>query len=65
MANNLRAKIPTGDTLLIYDRNTDATKKFLAEAAQGKAVEVAENPREVAEKSVSHFILQDLSSRFM
>lgn len=52
MAKNLRAKIPASDTLIIRDVNEDSTKRFVAEAQEGK-VEVAENARDVAEKSVS------------
>lgn len=51
MAKNLRAKIPAADTLIIRDVNEDATKRFVAEAKEGP-VEIAENAREVAEKSV-------------
>jgi hypothetical protein len=51
MAKNLRAKIPTEDTLFVHDVNTAATKKFLDEHPQG--VRVAANVREVAEKAVS------------
>ncbi len=62
MARNLRAKIPATDTLVIYDRNTDATRKFAEEVGiaasaagapeKGTGIEIAGNPREVAEKSV-------------
>lgn len=64
MAKNLRAKIPATDTLVIYDRNTDATKRFAEEVGiaapsagapeKGTGIEVAGGPREVAEKSVRH-----------
>ena len=56
MAQNLRAKIPSGDTLVIYDRNTEAATKFMQEVggtANGEGIEVASSPRQVAEKSVS------------
>ena len=57
MAQNLRAKIPSSDTLVIYDRNTEATTKFMQEVggtANGDmGIEVAGSPRQVAEKSVS------------
>ena len=53
MAKNLRAKIPKKDTLLINDRNTEATDKFVQEVGDG--VVVAKSPREVAEKSVRQF----------
>jgi hypothetical protein len=62
MAKNLRAKIPIGDTLIIYDRNSQATSTFVQEvgaATEGKggAVEIANDPREVAEKSVRPLLL--------
>lgn len=63
MAKNLRAKIPAADTLIIRDVNEEATKRFVAEAQEAARssgagadegrVEIAENAREVAEKSVS------------
>ncbi|KAF2204413.1 3-hydroxyisobutyrate dehydrogenase [Delitschia confertaspora ATCC 74209] len=49
MAKNLRAKLPSEDTLFIQDVNKEATAKFLEENPEG--VRIAENPREVAEKS--------------
>ncbi|QQK42278.1 Putative 3-hydroxyisobutyrate dehydrogenase [Penicillium digitatum] len=62
MANNLRAKIPASDTLIVRDVNEDVMKRFAAEAwetAQSNGacpnecqVEIAQNAREVAEKSV-------------
>ncbi|KAL9596471.1 MAG: hypothetical protein Q9219_005777 [cf. Caloplaca sp. 3 TL-2023] len=61
MAQNLRAKIPDSDALVIYDHNRDATQKFKEEVGiaaagagtRGKAegIQVAESSREVAEKS--------------
>ena len=54
MAKNLRAKIPERDTLLIHDRNAEATGMF-AEEMRGKGVEVVESSRELAERSVSLF----------
>lgn len=63
MAKNLRARIPEGDTLVIHDRNTEATSKFIHEIGiaaanvgadrKGQGIEVVNTPREVAEKSVS------------
>ena len=56
MAQNLHAKIPSSDTLVIYDRNTEATTKFMQEigdTANREGIEVAGSPRQVAEKSVS------------
>jgi hypothetical protein len=62
MAKNLRAKIPASDTLIIRDINEDAMKRFVAESQEAARstgagageglVEIAENAREVAEKSV-------------
>ncbi|KAK7703506.1 hypothetical protein SLS57_010945 [Botryosphaeria dothidea] len=52
MAKNLRAKLPKDDTLVIHDVNTNATANFTKEIGQ-KGVHVAENVREVAEKSSS------------
>lgn len=62
MAKNLRAKIPTSDTLIVRDINEDAMKRFAAEAREAALsngtsanegqVELAKNAREVAEKSV-------------
>lgn len=62
MAQNLRAKIPETDTLIIHDQNRDVAQKFHEEVgiaaagagAEGKAnaIEVSESPRDLAEKSV-------------
>lgn len=52
MAKNLLRKIPEADQLFVCDTNAAATKRFLDEA-QGIRVQVAQSPREVAEKSVS------------
>ncbi|KAF3385195.1 hypothetical protein F1880_003074 [Penicillium rolfsii] len=61
MAKNLRAKIPASDTLIVRDVNEEAVKRFVAEAQEAARnngagadegrVEIAENAREVAEKS--------------
>ncbi|KAL8760931.1 MAG: hypothetical protein Q9184_002899 [Pyrenodesmia sp. 2 TL-2023] len=58
MAQNLRAKIPEADTLIICDRNHEATRRFVEEldsaaGAGGRraGVEIADTSREVAEKS--------------
>lgn len=63
MAKNLRAKIPEGDRLVLCDRNEKATTQFVQEASCPSSnngpprsainIEVADNPREVVEKSVS------------
>lgn len=57
MAKNLRAKVPESDTLVIHDRNGEATSSFMREIGVGKEVniEVANTPRQVAEKSVSGY----------
>lgn len=49
MAKNLRSKLPSSDKLFIYDTNVDATSRFVKE---NEGAEVAENVRDVAEKSV-------------
>ena len=66
MAKNLRAKIPASDTLIIHDRNKDATSNFIQEVGIAKdnatsnnemglmGIEVASSPRVVAEKAVGH-----------
>lgn len=63
MAKNLRARMPEGDTLMICDRNAEATSKFIAEVGiaaasvgadrKGQGIEIVNTPRELAEKSVS------------
>jgi 3-hydroxyisobutyrate dehydrogenase len=70
MAKNLRAKIPETDTLIICDTNPKATGKFVEEVGiatsstnspgKGTGIHIAENPREVAQKSVSLSRLSDL-----
>jgi malate/lactate dehydrogenase len=50
MAQNLRAKLPSSDNLIIYDVNSEAAAKF---AKDNSNVEVAGDVRDVAEKSVS------------
>lgn len=52
MAKNLRAKIPEGDTLTVFDVNTASTEKLKSESGSSK-LEIAKSPKEVAEKSVS------------
>ena len=62
MAKNLRAKLPPNDTLYIYDKNKEATSKFLQEVGiaagsagageRGMNIEIAACVRDVAEKSV-------------
>jgi 3-hydroxyisobutyrate dehydrogenase len=63
MAKNLHAKIPSTDTLIIRDVNEESTARFIKEARETAKsagvtdvlpnVVVAENAREIAEKSVS------------
>jgi 3-hydroxyisobutyrate dehydrogenase len=74
MAKNLRAKIPASDTLIIRDVNEEAAKRFVAEAQEAARsngagadegrVEIAENAREVAEKSVSSLTVPDGTAIF-
>lgn len=64
MAKNLRAKIPASDTLIIHDRNKEATSSFMQEVGIARdnptsnnqmglmGIEVASSPRAVAEKAV-------------
>ena len=53
MAKNLRTKIPSSDTLVVHDRNEDATARFVQEMGNtGSGVEVAPSVRGVAEKAV-------------
>lgn len=56
MARNLRAKLPSSDTLRVYDINPEAGEKFENETkatSGGASVHVAANAREAAEDSVS------------
>lgn len=63
MAKNLRARISDADRLVIYDRNQEATTRFVAEAGHSSSnvetprrttnIQVANTVREVAENSVS------------
>merc|ERR1711939_1286405 len=50
MAKNLRAKIPEGDTMTVFDVNQTALDKFSQEAVPAGVV-VAKSPREVVENS--------------
>lgn len=52
MARNLRSKIPQSDTLIIHDRNSDATSRFVEETGSKGKVEIAATPKDAAEKSV-------------
>lgn len=51
MAKNLRAKIPEGDSMTVFDVNTAAVERFVKEAEPSN-VTVAKAPREVVENSV-------------
>ncbi|KAL8877638.1 MAG: hypothetical protein Q9198_004380 [Flavoplaca austrocitrina] len=61
MAQNLRAKIPESDTLIVHDQNRELAQKFKEEVGiaaagagakgKGNAIEVSDSPRELAEKS--------------
>lgn len=50
MARNLRNKLPESDTMVIHDVNPAVTEQFVKEVGR---VSIAENVRELAEKSVS------------
>lgn len=65
MAKNLQAKLPSSDTLRVYDINPDSTRRFTDEISSlgtGAAVKSASSAREAAEDSVCATILsfQDL-----
>lgn len=56
MARNLQAKLPSTDTLRVYDINSESVNKFANETkalSGGAVVEVASSVREAAEDSVS------------
>ena len=56
MAKNLQAKLPTSDTLRIYDINAESIERFAKETkalGSGASVQVSANVREAAEDSVS------------
>ena len=69
MAKNLRSKIPASDSLIVHDRNKDATANFIQEVGISKdsatsnnemglmGIEVANSPRAVAEKAVRYLSL--------
>lgn len=57
MARNLQAKLPSSDTLRIYDINPNSIEKFANETkalGSGAAVQIAATVREAAENSVSY-----------
>jgi 3-hydroxyisobutyrate dehydrogenase len=56
MARNLQAKLPSSDTLRVFDINAESVERFANETkalSSGAAVEVATNSRDAAENSVS------------
>jgi hypothetical protein len=56
MARNLQAKLPSSDTLKIYDINSESVQRFANETkalSKGASVQVASTVREAAEDSVS------------
>lgn len=68
MAKNLRAKIPASDSLIIYDRNKDATANFIQVGVAREnptsnnemglmGIEIASSPRAVAENAVGFLYL--------
>ena len=61
MAQNLRTKLQANETLIVFDVNVNATKKFAEEAdsqkSPGAGVEVASSARDAAERSVSVALL--------
>lgn len=52
MAKNLRSKISSSDTLIVFDVNATATEQFLADVGSDSHTAIAKDVREVAEKSV-------------
>ena len=55
MAKNLQAKLPSTDTLHVYDINTASAEKFMSEtkaSSSGASVKIASTVREAAENSV-------------
>jgi 3-hydroxyisobutyrate dehydrogenase len=56
MARNLQAKLPSSDTIRVFDINTESMQKFKNETkalGSGAAVKTAASAREAAEDSVS------------
>jgi len=56
MARNLQAKLPSSDTIRVFDINAESVKRFANETkalGNGAAVKIAANVREAAEDSVS------------
>jgi 3-hydroxyisobutyrate dehydrogenase len=60
MARNLQTKLPSSDTLRVYDINLDSMERFANETkalGSGAAVQVVETVREAAEDSVSFLMV--------
>jgi hypothetical protein len=58
MARNLQAKLPSSDTLRVYDINRQTVDRFVNDTkalSNGAVVQVAETVREAAEDSVRLF----------
>jgi 3-hydroxyisobutyrate dehydrogenase len=56
MARNLQSKLPSSDTLRVFDINAESTQKFTEETkalGSGAAVTIAASVREATEDSVS------------
>jgi hypothetical protein len=56
MARNLQAKLPSSDTIRVFDINADSVQKFANETkalGSGAAVKIAVSAREAAEDAVS------------
>lgn len=56
MAKNLQKKLPSTDTIRVYDINATAVQKFVEESkatGSGAAVDVAGSVREASENAVS------------
>lgn len=60
MAINLQSKLPSSDTIRIYDINTDSVTRFAAEvkSSSGANVEIAATAAEAAENAVSLYFLR-------
>lgn len=59
MARNLQAKLPSTDTIRVYDVNPESVDRFANDTkalSTGATVEIANNAREAAEDSVREAI---------
>ena len=57
MARNLQAKLPSTDTIRVYDINAESVDRFANDTkalSTGASVQVAATAREAAEDSVCH-----------